>query len=112
MGKFPDVITPELVATLIMGACKGDKKLPPIEQVVVDFPAHFVLQARSIFIARLNKLGEVGSFDSPKSKKDRKRIVKCIKKIENRFNLKNVVVRSPSPALHRLLKGETGDAWT
>ena len=109
MGKFPDIITPELVATLIMGACKGDKKLPPIEQVVVDFPAHFVLQARYIFIARLNKMGEASS---PKDKKDKKRMIKCIKKIEKRFNLKNVVVRSPSPALHRLLKGETGDDWT
>lgn len=107
-GVPPFAVTPEIVANLVYSACKGNKKLPHIDQVVRDFPAEHVLQARYIFIARLNKLGE----SSKPKKKERKRIMKCIKRIEKRFNLKAVVVRSPSPALHRLLKGETGDDWT
>lgn len=90
-------LTPNTIANIMWSAAKGDPKLPPLDKVCNDFPTTSVMACLNMFAKKMEDTDDAN---------DKKIMLKIILEIEKRYTLKDTCMRSPTPALHRLLKEE------
>ena len=89
---------PNMIANIMFQAAKGHEHLPPLREVCSDFPPTVTLVCRNMFIDKIK--------EAKMPSKDIKSMEKIVKAIDKRFLLNKAVLRSPSPSLRKLLKGE------